>query len=226
MLPAWTKSHPGQYVVKKGEAVSFFPTYGKASQYAFETYGLEPFLVTRVPSEAEELATTARQIESRSVLRRKAEQGHIDVAALAEENELLRSLLERCLPMVEIEAHKYRLEVLREIQLMHEIVGRADADPQTPIGDEYGEECERLASEIPAALRKCVIRRVSAKIRTDHDETFRKLADKAEAALARLPEWKRKWAESAFRQSSKNIKEFYAEDRLFNQPEDGGSQWQ
>lgn len=48
-LPRLLQQHEGEYVVIKDENVlRFFPRYDDALQWAYETFGLDPFFVKRV----------------------------------------------------------------------------------------------------------------------------------------------------------------------------------
>ena len=51
-LPELLREHDGQYVVIRGQKlVRYFDTYEQAIEWAYETYGLEPFFVKQVSVE-------------------------------------------------------------------------------------------------------------------------------------------------------------------------------
>ncbi len=61
-LPDLMTRHQGQFVVIHGTTLArFFTDYGAALEWAYETYGLEPFFVKQV-SEAENIAHFIRDL--------------------------------------------------------------------------------------------------------------------------------------------------------------------
>lgn len=63
-LPRMLKQHNDEYVVIYGsQLVKFFPSYQDAMEWAYDTYGLEPFFVKQV-SEQENVAHFIRDMGS------------------------------------------------------------------------------------------------------------------------------------------------------------------
>lgn len=62
-LPHLLSRHEGEYVVIKGQTVHrFFVRYEEALQWAYETFGLEPFFVKRVADSEQNTAHFTRDV--------------------------------------------------------------------------------------------------------------------------------------------------------------------